>query len=66
MLRVEKMRNDILVARWINHNNSSYVFTDNILIKMRMSNPNQEPLVSSKAPNQGLKDMDFFASSQSR
>ena len=34
MLRVEKMRNDILVARWINHNNSSYVFTDNILINI--------------------------------
>ena len=31
-----------------------------------MPNPNQEPPTSSKAPNEDLKDMDFFAPSKSR
>ena len=31
---------------------------DHILIKIKIPNPSQEPSVSSKAPNQDLKDMD--------
>ena len=32
--------------------------TDYIQIKIKMPNPSQEPKVSSKAPNEDLKDMD--------
>ena len=38
----------------------------NIQIIIKMQNPSQEPPVSSKAPNQDLKDMEFFAPSKSR
>ena len=31
---------------------------DHIQIKIKVSNPNQEPPASSKAPNEDLKDMD--------
>ena len=34
--------------------------SDHILIKIKMPNPNQEPLVSSKAPYKELKDMDVL------
>ena len=34
--------------------------SDNIQINIRMQNPSQEPPVSSKAPDQYLKDMDVF------
>ena len=33
---------------------------DHIRIKIKMENPSQEPPVSTKAPNQDLKDMDFL------
>ena len=33
---------------------------DNIQIKIKMPNPSQEPRVSSKAPNEDLKDMDVL------
>jgi len=33
---------------------------DYIQIKIKMQNPSQEPPVSSKAPNQDLKDMDVL------
>ena len=32
--------------------------SDHIQIKIKMRNPSQEPLVSSKAPNEDLKDRD--------
>ena len=38
---------------------------DHIQSKIRMPNPSQEPSVSSKTPNEDLKDMIFFASSKS-
>ena len=38
---------------------------DHIQIKIKMPNPGQEPLASSKAPNEDLKDMMFFAPSKS-
>ena len=34
--------------------------TDRIQIKIKMSNPSQEPPASSKAPNEDLKDMDVL------
>ena len=34
---------------------------DHIQIKIKMPNPSQEPPASSKAQNEDLKDMDFFA-----
>ena len=34
--------------------------SDNIQIKIRMSNPSQEPPAPTKAPNQDLKDMDVL------
>ena len=34
--------------------------SDQIQIKINIPNPNQEPPVSSKAPNQDLKDMDVL------
>ena len=34
--------------------------SDHIKIKIKMLNPNQELLASSKAPNEDLKDMDVF------
>ena len=34
--------------------------SDHIQINICMQNPNQEPPVSSKAPNQDLKDMDVL------
>ena len=34
--------------------------SDLIKINIRMPNPSHEPLVSSKAPNQDLKDMDVL------
>ena len=34
--------------------------SDHIKIKIKMSNPSQEPSVSSKAPYQDLKDMDVL------
>ena len=34
--------------------------TDHTQIKIEMPNPNQEPPVSSKAPNEDLKDMDVL------
>ena len=34
---------------------------DHIQIKIKMQNPSQEPPVSSKAPNEDLKDMDVFS-----
>ena len=40
--------------------------SDYIQIKIKMPNPSQEPPVSSKAPNEDLKDMMFFAPSKSR
>ena len=33
---------------------------DHIQIDIKISNPSQEPQVSSKAPNQDLKDMDVL------
>ena len=33
---------------------------DHIQIKIKMPNPSQEPQVSSKAPNEDLKDMDVL------
>ena len=33
---------------------------DSIHIKFKMSNPSQEPPVSSQAPNEDLKDMDVL------
>ena len=39
---------------------------DHIQIKIKMQNSTQEPPASSKAPNEDLKDMMFFASSKSR
>ena len=33
---------------------------DHIKIKIKIPNPSQEPPVSSKAPNQDLKDMDVL------
>ena len=35
--------------------------SDYIQMKIKMSNPRQEPPASSKAPNDDLKDMDLFA-----
>ena len=40
--------------------------SDHIQIKIQIPNSSQEPPVSSKAPNQDLKDMEFFAPSKSR
>jgi len=40
--------------------------SDHIQIKIQIPNSSQEPPVSSKAPNQYLKDMEFFAPSKSR
>ena len=34
--------------------------SDQIQIKIKMLNPSQEPPVSSKAPNEDLKDMDVL------
>merc|ERR1712082_34605 len=34
--------------------------SDHVQIKIRMTNPSQEPPASSKAPNQDLKDMDVL------
>ena len=34
--------------------------SDNILIKIKMQNPRQEPQASSKAPNEDLKDIDVL------
>ena len=34
--------------------------SDHIQIKIKMTNPSQDPPVSSKAPNQDLKDMDVL------
>ena len=34
--------------------------SDHIKIKIKMSNPSQEPPASSKAPNQDLKDRDVL------
>ena len=34
--------------------------SDNIQIKIKMPNPSQEPPVSSKAPNEDIKDMDVL------
>ena len=34
--------------------------SDHIEIKIKMPNPSQEPPVSSKAPNEDLKDMDVL------
>ena len=34
--------------------------SDHIQMKIKMQNPSQEPLTSSKAPNQDLKDMDVL------
>ena len=34
--------------------------SDNIQSRIEMPNPSQEPTVSSKAPNQDLKDMDVL------
>ena len=34
--------------------------SDHIEIKIKMLNPSQEPPVSSKAPNEDLKDMDVL------
>ena len=34
--------------------------SDNIQIKINMPNPSQEPPVSSKAPNEELKDLDVL------
>ena len=34
--------------------------TDHIQVKIKMPNPIQEPPVSSKAPNEALKDMDIL------
>ena len=34
--------------------------SDHIQIKIKMSNPSQEPAVSSKAPNEDLKDMNVL------
>ena len=34
--------------------------SDHIQIKIKMPNPSQEPLASSKAPNEDLKDMDVL------
>ena len=34
--------------------------SDNIQIKIKMPNPNQEPPLPSKAPNEDLKDMVVF------
>ena len=34
--------------------------SDHIQIKIKMPNPSQEPPVSSKAPNEDLKDMDVL------
>ena len=34
--------------------------SDHIQIKIKSSNPSQEPLASSKAPNQDFKDMGTF------
>ena len=34
--------------------------SDHIKIKMEIPNPSQEPPVSSKAPNEDLKDMDVL------
>ena len=39
---------------------------DPLWIIIKIPNPSQEPPVSSKAPKQDLKDMDFFATSTSR
>ena len=36
------------------------MISDHIQIKMKIPNPSQEPPVSSKAPNQDLKDMDVL------
>ena len=33
---------------------------DHIIINIRVQKPSQEPLASSKAPNQDLKDMDVL------
>ena len=40
--------------------------SDHIHIKIKMSNPSQEPPASSKTPNQALEDMDDISSSKSR
>ena len=40
--------------------------SDHIQTKIKMPTPSQEPPASSKAPNQKLKDMDFFAPSKLR
>ena len=34
--------------------------SEHIQIKIKMANPSQEPPVSSKAPNEDLKDMDVL------
>ena len=34
--------------------------SDHIQIRIKMPNPSQEPPVSSKAPNEDLKDMDVL------
>ena len=34
--------------------------SDHIQIKIKMSNPSQEPSASSKAPNEDLRDMDVL------
>ena len=36
------------------------ITSEHIQIKINMPNPSQEPPVSSKAPNQDLKDMDVL------
>ena len=36
------------------------MISDYIQIKIKMTNPSQEPPVSSKAQNEDLKDMDAF------
>ena len=40
--------------------------SDHIQIKMKMPNPTQDPPESSKAPDEDLKDMMFFAPLKSR
>ena len=37
-----------------------------IQIQMKMVNPNQEPQASTKAQNEDINDMDFFATSKPR
>ena len=38
--------------------------SDHVQIKIKMPNPSQEPLASSKAPNEDLKDLDVHCTFQ--